>query len=197
MSDLPRTAKVWELTQESFDDFLTHLDPDRELAGRKYEILRHKLVKFFEWRGSLFPEELADVTLNRLARKIHTGPKRVDDPVSYAFGVARKVNQESLKARRKEELMAREESMRNEVCEENAEELRFECFQQCLRHLDPTDRELITSYYGEEKRVKINSRRALAERLKVTLNTLRIRTHRIRSKLEQCVLDCMEATSAR
>lgn len=188
--------KVWELTQDSFEGLLARLDPDRESAGQKYETLRLKLVKFFEWRGSVFPEDLADETLNRVARKIHSGAERVDDPVRYSFGVARLINLERLKEQRKEEAAVKERSLTADEQEGEVEDLRLECFRECLRKLDPASRELVASYYAEEKRDKVGYRRELAERLAVSINTLRIRTHRIRAKLERCVLDCLEAASA-
>ena len=30
----------WKLTREAFDEFLLTLDPDRDIAGLKYELLR-------------------------------------------------------------------------------------------------------------------------------------------------------------
>ena len=44
--------KDWELTQEAFDQLLNLLDHDRELAAEKYERLRRRLLRVFEWRGS-------------------------------------------------------------------------------------------------------------------------------------------------
>ena len=46
----------WALSQRGFDRLLDRLGPDRERAGERYEALRFKLIKFFEWRGSPFPE---------------------------------------------------------------------------------------------------------------------------------------------
>jgi hypothetical protein len=50
--------------------FLACLDPDPARTGEKYEALREALVKFLDWRGALFPEELVDETFNRVARKL-------------------------------------------------------------------------------------------------------------------------------
>src|ERR671938_30866 len=61
------------LTAEAFTKLLARLDPDRERAGEKYEELRRTLVKFFEWRGAPFPEDQADETFNRVARKLDEG----------------------------------------------------------------------------------------------------------------------------
>ena len=197
MNDSLRSVKGRELTQESFDCFLARLDPERESAGRKYEALRHKLIKFFEWRTSPFADELADETLNRVAMKIHAGWETIDDPVLYSFGVARLVHLERLKAQRREEAAMKEKPLIVDDREGEVEDLRLECFQKCLQKLDPASRDLIASYYGEEQRGKIDHRRDLAERLKMSLNMLRVRTHRIRVKLERCVLECMEAASAK
>ena len=52
------------LTQTSLDRLLMSLDPDREVAGRKYETLRKGVVRFFEWRGCRSAEEYADEAIN-------------------------------------------------------------------------------------------------------------------------------------
>ncbi len=61
-----------------------------------------------------------------------------------------------------------------------------------MQSLPAENRELIIEYYQEEKRAKIDRRKNLAERLGVPLNALRIRAHRIRAKLEECVHECVE-----
>src|SRR5262249_39699376 len=72
----PRPHKDWELTPEAFSKLLAELSPDPEVAGEKYEELRGQLIKFFEWRGSFFPDQRADETLNRVARKIANTRRR-------------------------------------------------------------------------------------------------------------------------
>jgi len=61
------------MTQEAFDLLLAQLDGDREQAAIRYEALRRKLLKFFEWRGCAFTEELADDTIDRIARSLEGG----------------------------------------------------------------------------------------------------------------------------
>src|SRR6516162_9010610 len=46
------------LTPASFEKFLCWLSEDWDEAGRKYEQIRTKMVKFFTWRGCHIPEEL-------------------------------------------------------------------------------------------------------------------------------------------
>src|SRR5688572_12365218 len=86
----------WTLSEESFAKFLARLAPDKELAGAEYEKLRLMLVKLFDWRGAHFPEECADETLNRVARKIDSG-EVIRDMLSYCHAIARLVFLETLK----------------------------------------------------------------------------------------------------
>src|SRR5881392_2187662 len=95
------TARVkWTLTQEAFDKLLHALDGDRERAGNIYQETRSNLIRFFEWRGCPFPEDHADETINRVAKRILEGEK-ILNPAGYYLGVARmlllEINKESVK----------------------------------------------------------------------------------------------------
>ena len=65
-----KDLKGWTLSPQSFDLLLSALHADRDRAGEEYERLRRTLVTFFDWRGCAFPEELADETFNRAARRL-------------------------------------------------------------------------------------------------------------------------------
>jgi len=167
------------------------LDADRERAGNQYEIIRRKLLKFFEWRGAASPEELTDETINRVARKIEAGEVIRNLP-AYVGGVARLVWLESVKERERERV-ALEQLPQVSVAEADVDlaNRRLECFESCLAALPAKSRELIVDYHREEKAAKIKLRKQLSEKLGIPLNALRIRAHRIRAELEQCVADCM------
>ncbi len=180
------------MTQEAFDRLLASLDADREQAGRKYIRLRFKIVKYFEWRGAAFPDREADVTINRVARRIEEG-QDVHNLNAYFYGVARRVFAESLKAQRREQealgcLSA--VSPQESDADLDAEERRA-CLDRCLQALPEETRELIVEYYEEEKGKKVEHRKRLAARLGIPLNALRIRAHRIRVGLEACVRECV------
>jgi DNA-directed RNA polymerase specialized sigma24 family protein len=179
----------WNLTQEAFDLLLAHLDGDREQAGIKYEALRRKLVKFFEWRGCTFTEELADDTINRIARNLEGG-EQIRNFTAYCVGIARNVFLESLRTRKREEAF---QSMPNPcVARSDEPDQRRECLERCLRELSTQDFRLVMEYYQQDKKPRIALRRDLAIRLGIPLNALRIRIHRIRAQLEACVEQCME-----
>jgi len=76
--------------------------------------------------------------------------------------------------------------------EPGAQETEYECLDRCMRQLTPNNRELVLQYYQQEKRDKIDHRRDLAEQLGIALNALRIRAHRIRASLQECVQNCLD-----
>src|SRR5215510_15824025 len=93
---------MWTLTQEAFDKLLVTLGGDRDSGSEKYLEIRTNLTRFFEWRGCSFPEDHADETINRIARKIDEG-EQILNPAGYAMGVARLLCLELMKSRQREQ----------------------------------------------------------------------------------------------
>jgi DNA-directed RNA polymerase specialized sigma24 family protein len=174
------------VTQVAFDSLLAWLDPDREQAGKKYEHIRCRLIKIFTCRGRPDADELADETINRVTLKApHIAQDYVGDPALYFYGVAQKVFLESV--RKQPPAVTPPPVEKSEAVEQE-----YECLERCMERLPPGNRELVLEYYREEKRAKIEHRRRLAERLGIAQNALRIRAHRIRATLQQCVQGCLE-----
>jgi DNA-directed RNA polymerase specialized sigma24 family protein len=190
MDNSPSPKHEWVLTKGAFDKLLGCLAAEPELAGERYEELRRMLVKIFEWRGAPFPEDCADETLNRVARRIDEGVE-IKDIGGYCYGVARLVLLETTKApdRRR---VALDDFAETALLEETAEEKVGRVLGR-LQQLPADSRELIVQYYSEEKRAKINHRKHLAETLGIPLNALRSRAQRTRDKLEQCIIQCLKA----
>jgi DNA-directed RNA polymerase specialized sigma24 family protein len=186
--------RKWSLTQEAFDRLLACLADDREAAGEKYLEIRRNLIRFFEWRGCPFPEDHADETVNRVARRLSEG-EELRNPSAYFIGVARLLVLEIVKARAKESQALEEVAFSTvEPVEPTSDEPRIECLQQCLGTLESENRELILQYYQGEKGEKIRNRRQLTTRLGVPLNTLRMRALRLRERLQGCVEQCVSET---
>ena len=174
------------LTQAAFDSLLAWLDADREQAGRKYEFIRQRLIKIFTCRGRPDAEELADETINRVTLKAHELAKEyVGDPALYFYGVAQKVFLESV--RRRAPVVAPPPVVKSEEVERE-----YECLERCMELLSQNNRELVLEYYQNDGRAKIDHRKELAARLGIAQNALRIRAHRIRATLQQCVQKCLE-----
>jgi DNA-directed RNA polymerase specialized sigma24 family protein len=184
--------RKWALTQEAFDKLLAALGPDREGAAEKYLEVRSNLIRFFEWRGCPFPEDHADETINRVAKRACEG-EEILNPAGYFLGVARMLLLEIHKQRAKERQALSELADAGDASYEFQElEPRIQCLDRCLGNLSTENRELILQYYQGEKGAKIENRKKLTDRFKIPLNTLRMRALRLREKLQVCVENCLE-----
>jgi DNA-directed RNA polymerase specialized sigma24 family protein len=181
----------WTLTQEAFDKLLIALGGDPDTAAAKYLEIRTNLTRFFEWRGCSFPEDHADETINRIAKRVAEGEVILNHS-GYAMGVARLLLLEINKGRQREQLALAEIGTASEVYEEPEDgESRLVCLRSCLQTLSGDNRELILQYYDGEKGVKIQNRKKLMDRLGIPVNTLRMRALRLRERLQSCVEECV------
>ena len=209
MDGVPALKKDWVVTQASFDLLLRQLDPDRERAGEKYEQVRQKLTKFFQWRGCTTPEEFADRTLDRAARRLGDGTAVPGQEIyPFVHGIAINVLREHWKEAQKHGTKSLDESpvaqnigadpteARERATEQAQRERRLECLDACVNGLPPPQLKLITEYHQGEGGARIARRNALAEELRIPLNALRIRAHRIRGELETCISECTRREAA-
>jgi DNA-directed RNA polymerase specialized sigma24 family protein len=193
MVDGEGTARQkWTLTQEAFDRLLVALGGDRDSAAQKYLEIRTHLMRFFEWRGCSFPEDHADETINRIAKRVAEG-EEILNYSGYAMGVARLLLLEINKGRQREQQALAEIGTSSEVYEEEPDdsESRLVCLRSCLQTLSADNRELILEYYQGEKGEKIQNRKKLMDRLGIPVNTLRMRALRLRERLQSCVETCV------
>jgi DNA-directed RNA polymerase specialized sigma24 family protein len=191
--------KKWELTQEAFDALLKWLDENRERAAGRYEAIRLALIKIFICGGFSAAEELADETINRVAAKIHELARDYHgDPALYFYAIAKNVRREQgRKSRTLAELDDEAGASDPATTVMDADEdARYECLEKCLEYLSASDRRLVIEYYQQDKRAKIDHRRQLALQLGIAINALRIRAHRIRRGLEECVRNCVSQQPA-
>lgn len=194
----------WALTQSAFERLLDWLGQGAEPGGECYLEMRERLVLYFDRKNCLSPDELADETLNRVARRLEEeGAISTDAPAHYCYIVARLVFLESLRQRQRQEPLDEKLSPHSAVRvaaspeaseEEKEREQRWECLEQCIGKLAPDDRELIVNYYRGVERAKIENRRAMAAKLGVTVNALSIRACRLRNKLETCMRQCLSGS---
>lgn len=183
------------MMKEQFDTLLDWLDPDRERAGEKYENIRQGLINVFMWNLCGDAEGMTDETINRVARKL-PGLRETykGDPALYFYGVAKKLMLERRRVTRVEVPLeqARKVAALDVPEGEDDDERVYECLLHCMQRLTPANRQLVLAYYLKEKRDKIDSRRELAQSLGIEPNTLRVRVHRIRAALEECIKGCLD-----
>jgi len=190
----------WSLSESSFNRFLEWLDGGESSEGRTYLEMRRRLVTYFDRKNCLTPDDLADETLNRVARRLEEeGEIESESPAKYCYTVARYVFLESLRSKPSQEVALDDVSERRQDPgaddkndEREQKELMLTCLERCTAKLDKASRDLIVRYYFGKERVKIENRRAMAEALGISTNALTIRACRIRDKLEDCVKKCME-----
>ncbi|HEX8774712.1 MAG TPA: hypothetical protein VF735_14165 [Pyrinomonadaceae bacterium] len=195
MSESPSRKRELIPTQDEFDALLAWLNPDRDQAGRKYEEVRLRLVKFLTSRGCHLAEELADEAITRVCKRVkEIAPTYEGEPALYFYAVANNVFREFTK-KKFVELPQQQQAEASDELEEI--ERRHNCLDQCLQEQKPENRELILQYYEEQKRAKIDHRKRLAALLGIDLNALRIRVCRIRSNLSSCVRRCIEQKAER
>jgi DNA-directed RNA polymerase specialized sigma24 family protein len=184
---MPPERQRWKLSAPAFDRLLKALDPDRDRAAVAYEQLRERIGGLLEWWGSTHAEELADETLDRVARKIEEGAVIAEGSFgAYVRGVARMVFHEAGRQAFDVPLSEREV-----VAPDEGESLEpaLVCLDRCLDSLRSEERRLVLSYYEGERRMA--ARQELADNLGVSMTALRIRMHRVRERLEGCVTQCL------
>jgi DNA-directed RNA polymerase specialized sigma24 family protein len=183
------------LTKENggYARLLARLDGNLLRAEAEFERLRATLTRFFDWRGVSSPEDCADETLERLAHKLEEGVA-VLDVTAFARGVARLVLQEAVRAQERVTPLDDAAPRAGVVPAPSVQDEPIAAhLDQCLEHLPRDARQTVLAYYGGGNgRGKIDARRRLAGRLRLSDNALRSRVKRLRDELE----DCMRARSA-
>lgn len=184
----------WALTRQAFDRLLASLGPERESAALAYERLRLRLVKFFTWERCAEPEQCADETLNRVARRLEQG-EEVRQLEHFALGVARLVMlEERARARRFATLAAEPAHVPSAAGET---ERALAALERCLDALPPEQRDFLLEYYRGGGRARSERRRQMAAELGIDLNALRNRAMRLRERVEASVRADLAARAAR
>ena len=190
-----------ELSQYVFDRLLAWLDDGTESHGERYLEMRRRLVWYFDRRNRPAADELADETLNRVARTLEQGGViATRPPARYCYIIAKFVLFEDLRRERRHvgldetTISVDRRSIVADLAEDYAlREQRLDCLDRCLELLKPEQRTLIVEYYRDTGRQKIERRRALADRLGISMNALAIRASRIRDTLLTCMAECRNA----
>jgi DNA-directed RNA polymerase specialized sigma24 family protein len=194
--DLAQEASV--LTHVAFSRLLEWLDDGTDSCGRTYLEMRRLLVAYFDRRHRPFADELADDTLNRIGRTLErSGSIAARPPARYCHVVAKFVLLEDIRRGRRsicidpgQRLASFPSSWSRHAAvddDTSIREQRLACLDRCLETLKPDQRELAIEYYRDDNRARIERRREMARRLRITTNALGIRVSRIRNALEACM----------
>jgi DNA-directed RNA polymerase specialized sigma24 family protein len=202
---MPELKKSWTLSPGAFRRLLDWLDDGSDSGGERYLEIRRRLTAYFDRKNCPCADELADETLNRIARKLEEKGAITDvSALHYCYILAKFFFLENVRRAKPIQTGATEllnsdsathlEAGVSEIGTEDLRERMFGCLEKCLAELSANERELILEYYQGEKRAKIERRSELTTRLGITMNALSIRACRIRNKLEACVKKCSGQT---
>lgn len=171
---------------ELFEALLEWLDTNREKAGQRYEVIRAGLIRIFVANGLSDAEHYADVTIDRVTRRLpEIRATYVGDPAKYFHGVARNV---LLEARRQKEIAT--DVLPSPLKPPERSET-SECLTKCLQLLAPDKRAFILDYHLFKGHEKVEHHREMAGELSITKGAMRTRAHHLRVSLEKCVLECI------
>jgi len=155
-----------------------------------------RLVAYFARKACRTPDELADETLSRVARRLDEEGTIVNViPAQYCYIVARFVLLEYLRSAERNRAAVLFD-VRDPPPEPDAErrEQLLRGLDVCLSELTAEDRELIVAYYAGDGPSRIGTRRALATKLGLSANALTVRASRLRERLRGCLVARVEET---
>ena len=144
--------RAWSLSRDSLTRLLEQLHPEPRQAAYQYERVRSKLTKLFQWRGCRFAEDLADETIDRVARKIEGGIEiQSEDPYRYFCSVAFFVFKEVMAEQRREETAFESPLFKSQqastLAVEESSVPMMPCLDSCLEGMAPRARDLILEYH--------------------------------------------------
>jgi DNA-directed RNA polymerase specialized sigma24 family protein len=189
------------LDQAAWTRLLSFLTGGRaDHAGSVYGQIHERLARYFRSKGSTHAEELADATLDRVARKLSREPVlNVANPTGYVLGVARLMWLERVKLEvgQRTRLDNHEATRRDENDEEKRErERQAALLEHCLGELPAAERDMLLRYYDGRGQARIAMRQALVVAGGLNPGLLRTRVCRLRAQLGRRVHALMAQQAA-
>lgn len=163
------------------------------LTREWFTSIRQKLIRLFVREGCLDPGNCADETIFRVVKALSKGATIDVNPATFTYAVAKNVENEC----RRKRINLRESQISGTMPEpalpdDSDEDLRYLCLERCLAELSPFERALIIKYHeGAQAGDDMRNRKALAERLGMSIKKLRKEAIKIRTKLERCIVHCL------
>jgi DNA-directed RNA polymerase specialized sigma24 family protein len=184
----PRTEGERVSESSPWRALLHLLDSDPDRANDAYTALRQRLIGVFRWRALPLAEDLADEVFDRVVARLAEG-EQIRSVGAFVIGVANRLAMEASRrtARHAPLDETPDTAQAAEPRDEASDVVRLE---RCLDELPAPTRELLIRYHGDSGRAGIAQRKRLAENLGIGLNALRIRVHRLRGRLQECLDRC-------
>jgi DNA-directed RNA polymerase specialized sigma24 family protein len=211
------------MDSDEFERLLAGLNPDRDRAGEAYEKLRSRLTTFFWHEGcpDAEVERLADRTFDVVARQLNEGLVIRTDLHTYALGIARRKASEWHKTAKirptfsveaaldeptglnyadRQGVRIQDRQVFGKWDDDPVEKLYRSkssgCLEECKKRLPMEQQRIWREYYRCDDGPEIDYKQTVANELGITKDALKLRVHRIRIKLEECVLACVQKSSS-
>jgi len=161
-------------------------------AGVAYERLRSRLIRYFRLHVPAEADELADVAIDRLARRVDEGVDVANVPL-YALGIARLVLLEARTRYARQQMAEADPTAWPDADDADSAESRVvdeqatAALAACLDAAGSEARTMIVGYYAADGAERIRVRKRLADQCGISVNALRNRALRLRDALETCV----------
>jgi DNA-directed RNA polymerase specialized sigma24 family protein len=187
------TFGYWSVLMEiqsdsaAFDKLLQALEPGALAPRDSFRRFRLRVVRFFVYKRCEDPENLADETISRLIKNIHSGQQiSSEHPFNYVRAIAQNVFYEDVRAKQKSGIQTDIDELQDIPAPEGTED----CWTLCLAQLSPDKRELLEHYFLDS----IDSEQFAREK-GLTINALRLTVHRYKKALKLCVENCIKRLS--
>lgn len=164
------------------------------LTPEWHRSMQQKLLRYFVVERCPDPQNCADETICRVVNALSKGTTIEVNPATFTYAVARLVEKECKRTRQnRRELQFSETTPEPLLADNSLIELQHQHLESCLGKLSPYERMLIVKYHegaqsGDDKR----NRKALAERLGMSIKKLRKEAIKIRATIERCLTESLE-----
>jgi DNA-directed RNA polymerase specialized sigma24 family protein len=181
-------TRDWVATPGDLSTLVSWLDASGGVSGESYVAMHGRLASYFARKGCRAPEDLADDTLTRVARRLREeGAITGVVPAQYCYIVARFVFLEHLRSHEHDGVGLAGDVPAPPGRNEEGRDRLLATLDACLEQLDARDRTMILNYYSGERADRIAMRRELAAKLGLSPNAMSIRACRLRERLRKCV----------
>lgn len=186
--------KKIEITPKDFNGLLEYLSLDADEAAKKYEEIRERLIKYFQFRGCFDPEALADEAFNRMTVKLPDA-RFVEsfDFSHYFYSFAANIYHEDLRHRKR--VVAIEDEIESLITEKSYPYEKHSrvsmCLELCLMKHPPKERRLLLEYYSFGRSENSAQRKRMAAEQNVSEQKLYSIISRLRRRVRECVKNCL------
>lgn len=181
------------LPKNSFAKLLRAFSANESEAAVLYSQTRDSLVRFFQLKGDIDPDEATDVTLDRVQLKLEQNIV-VENISKYCFGVARFISLERFRLETRQKHAGLEFYADERKDEKDEENDGLALMKQCFDSLTDSEKEFLRSYFVDLPFSDQTAHRdQYAAKHNISVKSIRVRIFRLRQRLGNCVKEKLQS----